>query len=121
MHVMNAAYSCERGGRITQHVVSLPLLAMLFASSELRRMPNRRSSWRRESLHRGGPMGQDFSGSCSVTSRNPLIQVGATNGTKSERFDAKGVLSCCSRVLSDVPRVACYRELRRILFKHLGE
>jgi hypothetical protein len=39
-----------------------------------------------------GPMGEDFSGSCTVTSRNPLIHIGATNGTKSERFDAKGVL-----------------------------
>jgi hypothetical protein len=47
------------------------------------------------------PMGQDFSGSCTVTSRNPLIQIGATNGTKSERFDAKGVPSCCSGVLGD--------------------
>jgi hypothetical protein len=42
------------------------------------------------------PMGEDFSGSCTVTSRNPLIQIGATNGTKSERFDAKGVPPCCS-------------------------
>jgi hypothetical protein len=48
-------------------------------------------------------MGEDFSGSCTVTSRIPLIQIGATNGTKSERYDAKGVLSCCSRVLGDVP------------------
>jgi hypothetical protein len=39
-----------------------------------------------------GPRGEDFSGSCTVTSRNPLIHIGATNGTKSERFDAKGVL-----------------------------
>jgi hypothetical protein len=37
------------------------------------------------------PMGQDFSGSCTVTSRNPLIQIGATNGIKSAGFDAKGV------------------------------
>jgi hypothetical protein len=48
-------------------------------------------------------MGEDFSGSCTVTSRNPLIQIGATNGTKSERFDAKGVPSCCSRGLGDAP------------------
>src|SRR5215208_3225539 len=38
-----------------------------------------------------GPMGEDFSGSCPVTSRNPLIHKGATNSTKSERFDVKGV------------------------------
>jgi hypothetical protein len=50
-----------------------------------------------------GPMGEDFSGSCTVTSRNPLIQIGATNGTKSERFDAKRVSPCCSRVLGDAP------------------
>jgi hypothetical protein len=31
-------------------------------------------------------MGQDFSGSCTVTSRNPLIQKGATTATKSEPF-----------------------------------
>ena len=50
-----------------------------------------RSSRRRESLHRAGPMGHDFSGSCTVTSRNPLIHNGATTTTKSERFDATGV------------------------------
>jgi hypothetical protein len=33
-----------------------------------------------------GPMGEDFSGSCTVTSRNPLIQIGATNGTKVGTF-----------------------------------
>jgi hypothetical protein len=36
-------------------------------------------------------MGENFSGSCIVTSRNPLIHNGATNSTKSERFDVKGV------------------------------
>jgi hypothetical protein len=50
-----------------------------------------------------GPVGEDFSGSCTVTSRNPLIHNGATNSTKSKRFDAEGVPPCCSRVLSDVP------------------
>jgi hypothetical protein len=35
-----------------------------------------------------GPMGENFSGSCIVTSRNPLIHKGATNGTKSPDFDA---------------------------------
>ena len=34
---------------------------------------------------------RNFSGSCTVTSRNPLIHNGAPNGTKSERFDVKGV------------------------------
>ena len=28
-----------------------------------------------------GPMGEDFSGSWSVTSRHPLIPIGATNAT----------------------------------------
>src|SRR5215217_9646429 len=37
------------------------------------------------------PMGENFSGSCIVTSRNPLIHIGATPATKSECFDPKGV------------------------------
>jgi hypothetical protein len=45
-------------------------------------------------------MGKDFSGSCLVTSRNPLILNGATTATKSERFDAEGVPLCCCRVLT---------------------
>jgi hypothetical protein len=61
-----------------------------FSTRELRRTPIRRSSRCREIPHRAGPMGQDFSGSCAVTSRNPLIHNGATNGTKSGRFDPKG-------------------------------
>jgi len=36
-----------------------------------------------------GPMDQDFSGSCTVTSRNSLIQKGATTATKSEVFRPK--------------------------------
>jgi hypothetical protein len=48
-------------------------------------------------------MGENFSGSCIVTSRNSLIHNGATTATKSERFDTEGVPSCCSRVLGDVP------------------
>ena len=36
------------------------------------------------------PMGEHFSGSCTVTSRNSLIHNGTTNGTKSERFESKG-------------------------------
>jgi hypothetical protein len=35
-----------------------------------------------------GPMGQYFSGSCTVTSRNPLIHKGATKGTKSPHLEA---------------------------------
>jgi hypothetical protein len=38
-----------------------------------------------------GPNVQDFSGSCTVTSRNPLIHNGATTATKSERFGAGGL------------------------------
>jgi hypothetical protein len=36
-------------------------------------------------------MGENFSGSCIVTSRNPLIQKGATTATNSERFGAGGL------------------------------
>ena len=36
-------------------------------------------------------MGENFSGSCIVTSRNPLIHIGATTATKSGRFDPNGV------------------------------
>jgi hypothetical protein len=50
-------------------------------------------------------MGEDFSGSCTVTTRNPLIHIGATTATKSERFAAKGVLQ---RLLSRVCR--CVKE-----------
>jgi hypothetical protein len=44
------------------------------------------------------PMGENFSGSCIVTSRNPLIHKGATTATKSERFDAEEVPPCRCRV-----------------------
>jgi hypothetical protein len=37
------------------------------------------------------PMGENFSGSCIVTSRNPLIHIGATTATNSERFGAGGL------------------------------
>ena len=37
------------------------------------------------------PMGENFSGSCIVTSRNPLIHIGATTATKSGRFGAGGL------------------------------
>jgi hypothetical protein len=43
---------------------------------------------------------QDFSGSHTVTSRNPLIQNGATTATKSKSFDAEGVPPCSRRVLT---------------------
>ena len=47
--------------------------------------------WRKGGVRLGrGRMGEHFSGSCTVTSRNFLIHNGATNGTKSERFDPKG-------------------------------
>jgi hypothetical protein len=36
-------------------------------------------------------MGENFSGSCIVTSRNPLIQKGATTATKSGSFGAGGL------------------------------
>jgi hypothetical protein len=36
------------------------------------------------------PMGENFSGSCTVTSRNYLIHNGATTATKSRCFDPKG-------------------------------
>jgi len=37
------------------------------------------------------PMGENFSGSCIVTSRNPLIHIGATTATRSSRFGAGGL------------------------------
>jgi len=37
------------------------------------------------------PMGENFSGSCIVTSRNPLIHIGATTATKLGCIDPKGV------------------------------
>jgi hypothetical protein len=38
-----------------------------------------------------GRLGENFSGSCIVTSRNPLIHIGATTATNSERFGAGGL------------------------------
>src|SRR5215208_3955789 len=50
------------------------------------------ASWRKGEVRLSpGSMGEDFSGSCAVTSRNPLIHKGATNSIKSARFDVKGV------------------------------
>jgi hypothetical protein len=37
------------------------------------------------------PMGENFSGSCIVTSRNSLIHIGATTATKSEHFGVGGL------------------------------
>src|SRR5215217_6010188 len=34
-----------------------------------------------------GPMGQEFSGNCDVTSRNALLHNGATNATRSQLSD----------------------------------
>jgi hypothetical protein len=71
----------------------------LFAASPrdgLLGMPSRRSS------HSPGPMGQDFSGSRAVTSRNPLIHNGATNATWAPHFDSEGVPLCSCQVLATV-------------------
>jgi hypothetical protein len=38
-----------------------------------------------------GRIGENFSGSYIVTSRNPLIHIGATTATNSERFGAGGL------------------------------
>ena len=46
-----------------------------------------------------GPREQKFSGSWSVTSRNPLLHNGATNATWSPRFGSEVVLPCRSRGL----------------------
>jgi hypothetical protein len=60
-----------------------------------------------------GLVSRDFSGSCIVTSRNSLIHNGATTATKSERFDAEGVLPCCSRDASEREHAARMEEQRR--------
>ena len=60
-------------------------------------------------------MGQDFSGSCAVTSRNSLIQKGATTATKSELFRPKrGAPGSFFEGLTLRRGVACYCELPRI-------
>jgi len=59
-------------------------------------------------------MGQDFSGSSTVTSRNSLILKGATTATKSEPFDPKGVhqalLSRACHCVEDPLATANFRE-----------
>jgi|SRR3954447_12861079 len=44
-------------------------------------------------------MGENFSGSWSVASRNPLIHNGATNATKWRRSDSEEAPPCRTRVL----------------------
>jgi hypothetical protein len=60
------------------------------------------------------PMGENFSGSCIVTSRNPLIHIGATTATKSGRSHPKGVLqgllSGDSRCVEESLATANFRE-----------
>ena len=46
---------------------------------------------------------KEFSGSCAVARRSPLIHNGATNGTYSPLFDASGVPRCSCGVLSATP------------------
>jgi hypothetical protein len=61
-----------------------------------------------------GPIGEHFSGSCTVTSRNSLIHNGATNGTKSGSFDPKGeqqgLLSRVCRCVEEPFATANFRE-----------
>jgi hypothetical protein len=82
-----------------------------------------RSSRRSVSLHRASPMGQDFSGSCTVTSRNPLIHKGATTATNSERFDATGVQQgLLSRTCHCVEEPFATANFREFFFStHSGE
>src|SRR5829696_4736730 len=47
-------------------------------------------------------MGRDFSGSCTVTSRNSLLHKGATKSTYSERLDPEVVSECRRRELAAV-------------------
>jgi hypothetical protein len=66
-------------------------------------------------------MGENFSGSCTVTSRFTLIQNGATKGTNSPRFDAKGVPPCRCRVLAAAPDGALVTvNFGEFLFHELG-
>ena|SRR5215204_2735269 len=61
------------------------------------------------------PDGPGFSGSCTATSHNPLIQRGATTATKSEPFRPQR--GAPGSIVKDLPlrrEAACYRELPRI-------
>ena len=70
-----------------------------------------------------GPIGQDFSGSRTVTSRNPLLRKGATKGTKSPLFGVRGMPRCRCRVLGAAPdgtlATANFREFH--FLKHFSE
>jgi hypothetical protein len=62
-------------------------------------------------------MGENFSGSCIVATRNPLIHIGATIATKSERFDVKGVLqSLLSRAWQCVEELLATVNFREFFF-----
>jgi hypothetical protein len=68
-----------------------------------------------------GSMGEKFSGSCIVTSRNSLIQKGATTATKSERFDAEGVPPYSCRVLTAASEgLLATVNFREFFFHELG-
>src|SRR5215212_12056737 len=61
------------------------------------------------------PMGENFSGSSIVTSRNYLIHIGATTATKLPRFRRwRTAPGSIVKGLKPRRRVACYRELPRI-------
>src|ERR671910_595800 len=62
-----------------------------------------------------GPMGQDFSGSCTVTRRNPLIHNGATTATKSGRFDPQGPRTPRSVRSGPPSRISCSPRLLALL------
>jgi hypothetical protein len=71
--------------------------------------------------HSPDPMGQDFSGSCTVTSRNLLIHNGATTATKSGGFDPKGVQQgLLSRGWRCVDESLATLNFREFLFHALG-
>src|SRR5215211_4773180 len=69
-----------------------------------------------------GPMDLDFSGSCPVTSRNPLIHKGATTATKSLRPGAtggrQGLLSRAWRCVEEPLATANFAEF---IFPRLSE
>ena len=70
-------------------------------------------------------MGQDFSGSCTVTSRNRSLHNGATIATWLRRFDSEVVLPCRSRVLGaefgGSLATVNFREFIFLFSTHLGE
>ena len=68
-----------------------------------------------------GPIGENFSGSCIVTSRNSLIHNGATTATKSERFGAEWMPPCCCRALTAASeRLLATVNFREFLFYDVG-